>query len=306
MPVHGQHSVEADLPEPVELIVLLVGPRVPHRRFLGSGGVGDGVDVGDVGKADTCLDLGDETVHLGVGLVVGALELNKVIGDGECVGHPGRLPRRSDGCAVAGPVKILLGFCAEYIAPKYSTPILFVVSETPNEGDPVNTTAAATTAGVTIPTVRMWARTGVIAAVKTAGRWVIDETSLRYRIALAALKTRKATVKPIVYSVETMTAIGGSRWTKAGKDRVYINNWAEFAGLETAHYGTGNIASATYRGETVSNRQAGLIAGALNKVWFDTADGKLHSTCGYSNPRIGREQVWDDVVTGIRAAIAAL
>lgn len=169
----------------------------------------------------------------------------------------------------------------------------------------MNTTAAATTAGVTIPTVRSWARNGVIAAVKTAGRWVIDETSLRYRIALAALKARR-TAKPVVYSIETMVAIGGNRWTKGDMDRVYINNWAEFAGLETSHYGTGNIASASYQGEALSNRQAGLIAGSINKIWFDAADGKIHGSYGYSDPRMGREQVWADIVTGIRAAIAAL
>lgn len=170
----------------------------------------------------------------------------------------------------------------------------------------MNTTTAATTAGVTVPTVRLWARTGVIAAVKAAGRWVIDETSLRYRIALAALKTRTAPAKPIVYSAETMTAIGGNRWQRGDMDRVYINNWAQFAGLETSHYGTGNISGATYQDENISNRQAGLIAGAIGKVWCDVTTGKLHATWGYSNPRMTREQVWADTVAGIRAAISAL
>lgn len=170
----------------------------------------------------------------------------------------------------------------------------------------MNTTAAATTAGVTIPTVRSWARNGVITAVKEAGRWVIDETSLRYRIALAALKTRKAVAKPVVYSVETMTAIGGNRWQRGDMDRVYLNNWTTLAGLETSRYGTGNISGATYQGDGISNRQAGLIAGAIDKVWFDVATGKVQGTYGYSNPRMGREQVWADVVTGIRAAITAL
>lgn len=170
----------------------------------------------------------------------------------------------------------------------------------------MNTTTAATTAGVTVPTVCLWARTGVIAAVKQAGRWVIDETSLRYRLALAALKTRRTTPKPIAYTVETMTAIGGNRWICGDKDRVYLNNWAEFAGLQASRYGTGNIAGARYQGEALSNRQAGLIAGALGKVWFDATIGKIQATWGYSNPRMGREQVWADVVTGIRTAIAAL
>jgi hypothetical protein len=63
------------------------------------------------------------------------------------------------------------------------------------EGDPMNTTttaAAALQARVTTATIRTWARNGVIAAVKLAGRWVIDAASLARRIAIGALKTRKA------------------------------------------------------------------------------------------------------------------
>lgn len=110
----------------------------------------------------------------------------------------------------------------------------------------------------------------------------------------------------IIYSVETMTAIGGSRWTRGDKDRVYLNDWAAFAGLETSRYNTGNISGASYQGETISNSQASKILGAVDKVWFDTADGKLHCRYGYGNPRMGREQVWGDIVTGVRTAIAAL
>lgn len=56
----------------------------------------------------------------------------------------------------------------------------------------MNTTAAALQANVTTATIRAWARRGVIAAVKTAGRWVIDTASLAHRIAIAAMRTRKA------------------------------------------------------------------------------------------------------------------
>lgn len=57
----------------------------------------------------------------------------------------------------------------------------------------MNTTAAALQAHVTTATIRTWARRGVIAATKTAGRWIINAASLAHRIAIAALKTRKAT-----------------------------------------------------------------------------------------------------------------
>lgn len=58
----------------------------------------------------------------------------------------------------------------------------------------VTTAEAAAQAHVTTSTIRLWARRGVIAATKTAGRWLIDAASLAHRIAIAALKTRKATV----------------------------------------------------------------------------------------------------------------
>ncbi|MFC8423917.1 helix-turn-helix domain-containing protein [Streptomyces sp. NPDC057236] len=52
----------------------------------------------------------------------------------------------------------------------------------------MNTTAAATQANVTVATVRAWCRRGVVAAVKVAGRWVIDSVSLAARIAIGARK----------------------------------------------------------------------------------------------------------------------
>lgn len=46
------------------------------------------------------------------------------------------------------------------------------------------TAQAATQAGVTVATIRAWCRKGAVSAVKTHGAWVIDEASLRHRIAL--------------------------------------------------------------------------------------------------------------------------
>lgn len=54
----------------------------------------------------------------------------------------------------------------------------------------MNTTTAATTAGVTIATIRTWCRIGAIAAVKRAGRWIIDVASLTRRIAIGAMRRR--------------------------------------------------------------------------------------------------------------------
>jgi hypothetical protein len=56
----------------------------------------------------------------------------------------------------------------------------------------MNTTAAALQANVTAATIRTWCRRGVVAAAKQAGRWIIDTASLAARIAIGAMRTRKA------------------------------------------------------------------------------------------------------------------
>ncbi|MER7131320.1 hypothetical protein [Streptosporangium saharense] len=168
----------------------------------------------------------------------------------------------------------------------------------------MDTTTAATQAGVATTTIRTWCRLGAVAAAKVAGRWVIEAASLARRIALGVRKTTK---KAVVFTVETMTAIGGNRWTKSGHDRVYLNDWADLAGLEINHYNTGNISSAFYQGERISNSQAYKLLGCIDKVWFDAATGRLHCRYGYGDSRVAsREELWGAVVAGVRAAIAAL
>lgn len=59
----------------------------------------------------------------------------------------------------------------------------------------MNTTSAALQANVTTDTIRTWCRRGVITATKQAGRWIVDTASLAARIAIGAMRTRKA--KPV-------------------------------------------------------------------------------------------------------------
>lgn len=68
----------------------------------------------------------------------------------------------------------------------------------------MNTTAAATQAGVTTPTIRTWCRVGAVAAVKRAGRWVIDAASLAHRLAIGVMKA----ARPAPHSRELDIAIG--------------------------------------------------------------------------------------------------
>ncbi|MFE6868290.1 hypothetical protein ACFVFS_17210 [Kitasatospora sp. NPDC057692] len=168
----------------------------------------------------------------------------------------------------------------------------------------ITTSNAATQAGVTVDTIRTWCRTGAVAAIKQAGRWIIDAASLAYRIALPKLLHRP---RPVVFTVDTMLAIGGNRWQRNGHDRIYLNNWAELAGLDVSHYKSGNINGATWQGEGISNSQARLILGSLDKVWFDTADNQVHCRFGWTKSRVATpDEIWQAALAGIRAAIAAL
>ncbi|MEV4784048.1 helix-turn-helix domain-containing protein [Streptomyces tuirus] len=73
----------------------------------------------------------------------------------------------------------------------------------------MDTTAAALQAGVNVATIRTWCRRSVIAAAKVAGRWVIDTASLAHRIAIGAMRARKATPVIDLTAVYTATLIPG-------------------------------------------------------------------------------------------------
>lgn len=111
-----------------------------------------------------------------------------------------------------------------------------------------------------------------------------------------------------------MTAIGGNRWTKAGKDRVYLNDWEQYTGLETSHYKSGNISSAALDGRGIANGRVGRILGTVSKVYFDAADGRLHvQHYGADAVEVryldgDRETInlIDRINAGVRTAIAAL
>ncbi|MGW4505671.1 hypothetical protein ACWENO_13630 [Streptomyces sp. NPDC004436] len=170
----------------------------------------------------------------------------------------------------------------------------------------MNTTTAATEAHVTVATIRTWARRGVIAATKTAGRWVIDATSLARRIAIGARRTA-GKAKAFVLTADHCIALGGNRWQRGDMDRIYFDNWAQFAGLHLSFYKTGNIAGAHWQGELVSNAQGHKLIDSLHKLYFDVTDGKLYGRFGFGQSHVATQQeVLDAACRGIRAAAAAL
>lgn len=177
----------------------------------------------------------------------------------------------------------------------------------------MNTTAAATEAKVTVATIRTWCRIGAVAAAKVAGRWVIDTASLARRIAIGARRAARKTAQ-VVFSIETMTAIGGRRWQKNGMDRVYLNNWAEYAGLDLTYYNSGNISSASLGGRGIANGRAYNILGLVDKLYFDALDGSLHVKhrgareveVRYLNGERDSVDLVARIFDGVRAAVAAL
>lgn len=68
-------------------------------------------------------------------------------------------------------------------------------------------------------------------------------------------------------SIETLIDLGGKEWIKGDHHRVYFNSADELIGLDVARYGTGNISSASLKGEPISNSKAKLLANA--RVYYD-------------------------------------
>lgn len=74
--------------------------------------------------------------------------------------------------------------------------------------------------------------------------------------------------------ITALESKGFNRWTKGTMDRLYIN--ACMLGLELSYYKTGNISSAYWQGEQISNRQGGAYKFA--KTYIDITTGRVFST----------------------------
>jgi|LSQX01.1.fsa_nt_gb hypothetical protein len=78
-------------------------------------------------------------------------------------------------------------------------------------------------------------------------------------------------------TIRNLIAKGASRWTKGDHDRLYLNGAAkEIVGLETTHYKSGSISSATLKGESISNNRAGKISDIICSAYIDLTTGKLY------------------------------
>lgn len=93
-------------------------------------------------------------------------------------------------------------------------------------------------------------------------------------------------------------AAGFKRWTKGSMDRLYVN--ATTLGLEVSYYKTGNVSSAKWQGERISNADARRLLSS--KVWVDIATGELHVRTDYYNG-IDEDMTLESVASAYVAAI---
>jgi hypothetical protein len=111
------------------------------------------------------------------------------------------------------------------------------------------------------------------------------------------------TTEPARYTAEQIEAIGGSRWTsRTGELRVYLNDWHPLIDLDIDRYGTGNVRSASLRGESLSNRRASSLATA--KVYW--RDGKIWTDLAALADRIGVGVGGSELVETLKSEIARL
>jgi hypothetical protein len=137
----------------------------------------------------------------------------------------------------------------------------------------MNTTAAASTAGVTVATVRTWCRKGVVAAAKAGGRWVIDAASLAYRISLGKKASMDKyeiteTVKSWGTTYYTVTRTDGTPTEGIGSDsRIWHASYVQRADAElVCEYLNSTPAEYRITKEQYSGRRIGEGHGCYWKI----------------------------------------
>lgn len=104
--------------------------------------------------------------------------------------------------------------------------------------------------------------------------------------------------------INTLTDRGFNRWTKKlpnGKvmDRLYIK--PEYLGLELTRYKSGNISSAKFNGETISNSEARRIEGT--KCYVDVATKEV--VCDREDLKKAAQEVIDDALSKEKSQVPA-
>ena len=98
----------------------------------------------------------------------------------------------------------------------------------------------------------------------------------------------------IMDRVEELTNLGFKRWQKNGMDRMYINSTT--LGLECTYYKTGNISTAFFDGERISNSMGYKLKNA--KTYIDLVRGQIVSDseilAAAAAKLVGADYSWGD------------
>lgn len=118
--------------------------------------------------------------------------------------------------------------------------------------------------------------------VQFEGRaYYADETGKFYsKRKMAEKSLEKETKKD---KLEYYTELGGNRWQKYGKDRIYFSKFdlAKLLGYEWTTYNTGNISTAKHNGEKISNSEMKRVLADLDSnVYYDVKEEKFHWKTG--------------------------
>lgn len=124
-------------------------------------------------------------------------------------------------------------------------------------------------------------------AIKTFGGKAMEYIGEAIKMAWAEVKAAAETVfggefgKITESAIEKLIAMGANRWTKYGKDRLYLRRAGDkLMGLKCSYYKSGNVSYAELNGEEISHAEAHRIGGAYADAYIDLATGSICDTHG--------------------------
>lgn len=146
-----------------------------------------------------------------------------------------------------------------------------------------------------VATINADAHKTLRAIIKTAGKETAPKAEKSKETKPTEQPKEKAAGGFTDDEIKTLTDIGFNRWTKKlsnGKvmDRLYIK--PEYLGLELTRYKSGNISSAKFNGETISNSEARRIEGT--KCYVNVATKEV--VCDRDDLKRAAQEVIDDAL----------
>lgn len=155
-----------------------------------------------------------------------------------------------------------------------------------------------------VATINANAHKTLRAIIKTAGKETAPKAEQAKETKPTEQPKEKAAGGFTDDEIKTLTDRGFNRWTKKlsnGKvmDRLYIK--PEYLGLELTRYKSGNISSATFNGERISNSEARRIEGT--KCYVDVATKEV--VCDRDDLKQVAQEVVDDALSKEKSQVLA-